>query len=63
MAAMRNRRRTTKPSRKSRPRTARAEPKLRESWQVVVQCRDEDQQREIYERMTDEGFKCRVLVM
>jgi len=32
-------------------------------WQVLVRCRDEEQQREVYERMTAEGFKCRVLVL
>ncbi len=31
------------------------------SFQVVVQCTDEDEQREVYERMRSEGFKCRVL--
>ncbi len=31
------------------------------SYQVVVQCEDEDQQREVYERLRAEGFKCRVL--
>ena len=31
------------------------------SFQVVVLCDGEEQQREVYERMTSEGFKCRVL--
>ncbi len=31
------------------------------SYQVVVQCDDEDQQRDVYERLRGEGFKCRVL--
>jgi len=31
------------------------------SFQVVVQCRDEQEQQGIYERLTAEGFKCRVL--
>lgn len=31
------------------------------SFQVVVQCDDEAQQRSVFERMTAEGFKCRVL--
>ena len=38
-----------------------AEPIVRESFQVVVQCDDEEQQREVYERMKSAGFKCRVL--
>jgi hypothetical protein len=32
-----------------------------EAFQVVVECRDEDQQREVFERLVGEGFKCRVL--
>jgi hypothetical protein len=30
-------------------------------FQVVVECHDEAQQREVFERLTTEGFKCRVL--
>lgn len=32
-----------------------------ESFQVVVECDDEAAQREVYERMTQEGYKCRLL--
>jgi len=31
------------------------------SFQVVVDCADEDQQQQVYERLTSEGFKCRLL--
>ncbi len=31
------------------------------SFQVVVECRDEAQQRDVFERLRGEGFKCRVL--
>jgi hypothetical protein len=31
------------------------------SFQVVVECADEQQQRELYERMRAEGYTCRVL--
>lgn len=31
------------------------------SFQVVVQCADEGQQRDVYERLSAEGLKCRVL--
>jgi len=31
------------------------------AFQVVVECGDESQQRMVYERMTGEGFRCRVL--
>jgi len=34
-----------------------------EAFQVVVECRDEDQQRAVYQRMTAEGFKCRLLTL
>ena len=34
-----------------------------ESWQVVVECRDEGDQREIFERMRREGYRCRVLTL
>lgn len=36
---------------------------LPECFQVVVECDGEDQQRELYQRMTGEGFRCRLLVM
>lgn len=32
-----------------------------ESFQVVVECHDEQQQREVYERLTGVGLKCRLL--
>jgi ParB-like chromosome segregation protein Spo0J len=34
-----------------------------ESYQVVVECRDEDDQQDIYQRMRAEGYKCRVLTL
>ena len=34
-----------------------------EAFQVVVECRDEDQQRAVYQQMTAEGFKCRLLTL
>lgn len=36
---------------------------ISESWQVVVECRDEADQREIFERMRREGYRCRVLTL
>jgi len=32
-------------------------------YEVVVQCRDEREQRVVYERMRVEGFRCRVLTL
>ena len=40
-----------------------AAPLLQSSYQVVVDCRDEDEQRGTYERLTGEGFHCRLLVI
>lgn len=32
-------------------------------FQVVVECQDEHQQRSVFDRLTAEGFKCRVMVL
>jgi hypothetical protein len=32
-------------------------------WQVVVECRDEAEQREVFERLRGEGRKVRVMVL
>lgn len=37
------------------------EVEIGEAFQVVVDCIDENQQREVYERLTAEGFNCRLL--
>jgi ParB-like chromosome segregation protein Spo0J len=34
-----------------------------ESFQVVIECADESQQQGLYERLTAEGLKCRVLTL
>jgi hypothetical protein len=39
------------------------EVSLHEAWQVVVECADEEQQRDLYQRLTAEGLKCRVLTL
>lgn len=36
---------------------------LPESFQVVVECKDEDQQREVFERLSAEGYNCRLLTL
>lgn len=41
----------------------RPEVVIPESYQVVVECRDELDQQAIYERMRTEGYKCRVLTL
>lgn len=37
------------------------EVKIPEAFQVVVECRSEEEQRELFERLTREGFACRLL--
>ncbi len=34
-----------------------------EAYQVVVECRDEDEQRAVYERLTGEGLPCKLLTL
>ena len=34
-----------------------------ESFQVVVECRDESDQQNVFERMRTEGYRCRVLTL
>lgn len=51
------------------PREEEAEAKpekgkeVPEAFQVVVECTGEAQQQEVYEKMTQAGYKCRVLTM
>jgi hypothetical protein len=37
--------------------------KIRESFQVAVDCEDEEEQKEIYDHLTGQGYKCRLLTM
>jgi hypothetical protein len=32
-----------------------------ERFEILIECRDENDQREVYDRLTSEGLKCRVL--
>ena len=34
-----------------------------DAWQVLVECRDEVDQRAVYERLTAEGYECKVLTV
>lgn len=45
------------------PPPGSSEPEIPKCFQVVVQCEDEDQQRTVYERLTAEGFCCRLLLL
>ena len=42
---------------------APAEVDVPECFQVVVECDGEDQQQEVFERLSGEGFKCRLLTL
>ena len=46
-----------------RPRAADKKPRppRREIFDLVVACKDEQQQRELFERLIREGFVCRVI--
>jgi hypothetical protein len=39
------------------------EVRIPESWQVVVECHDEEDQRAMFERLRGEGRRCRVLTL
>jgi hypothetical protein len=36
---------------------------LPEAFQVVVECRDEDEQHAVFDRLTGEGLKCKLLML
>lgn len=38
-------------------------PAVSVSFQIIVECRDEANQRELYERLAGEGYPCRVLTL
>lgn len=43
--------------------THRPEVNVPESYQVVVECRDEADQKTVFEKMRTEGYRCRVLTL
>jgi len=45
------------------PTAERPEVNIPEAFQVVVECRDEAQQKEVFERLTTEGLSCRLLML
>ena len=42
-------------------REGHREPPLREHFHLLVKCRDENEQRQLYEHLTATGHDCRVL--
>jgi hypothetical protein len=53
----------TKHKRTQRSNRSTAPRDSLELYHVIVQCSDEAQQRELYERLTREGLRCRVVVL
>ena len=49
------------PNAKSPPQSQKDAARLQPMLQIVIQCRDEDEQRDLYEEMTGRGYRCRVL--
>lgn len=41
----------------------RPEIAIPEAYQVVVECKDESQQQEVFERLTREGYQCRLAML
>ena len=46
-----------------RQATRRPAPRLAESWQVLVDCTNESEQRTVYERLAADGLSCRLLTL
>jgi ParB-like chromosome segregation protein Spo0J len=36
---------------------------IRDSFEVVIECRDEEQQKQLYQRLTGEGYSCRLFTL
>jgi hypothetical protein len=53
----------TKRKRTHAPKRSIASRDSLELYHVVVQCTDESEQREVYERLTREGHRCRLVVL
>ena len=45
------------------PKPNEDRPPPPELYQIVVECTDEDQQRDLFERLVREGLKLRLLVL
>ena len=48
---------------KKKSATERAEGRVPEIYEVVIECRHEREQRAVFARMRGEGFRCRVLTL
>jgi hypothetical protein len=53
----------TKRQRPSRSPAPPPKPNPFELYQIIIHCRDEAQQRDLYERLRREGHRCRLTVL
>ncbi len=53
----------TAPPEFDREFTAAREVEIPESYQVVIECRDEEDQQSVFEQMRSQGYRCRVLTL
>jgi hypothetical protein len=51
------------PRKVRRPRKPRRPVEIPTILQILVECRSEDQQRELFLRLKEEGYSCRVLTL
>lgn len=60
-----NTKRRTKAAQRASTKSAKPprEVEVPELFQVLVSCGDEDAQRRLYERLTAEGYECRVVTL
>lgn len=54
---------SAKPWESESPQQPTSEVDIPESFQVVIQCRDEAEQKALYDRFTAEGLSCRLLTL
>ena len=43
--------------------TARDEVDIQSTYQVLIECRDEQQQQDLYEELTAPGLDCRLMML
>ena len=37
--------------------------KVKNTFELIIQCSNEDEIKSLYEKLTSEGYKCRVLIL
>lgn len=46
-----------------RAKAGKQKPETPELFQLVIDCRDETDQRKLYDRLRNDGYKCKVVTM